>query len=61
MAVVGLASGWLYLTFRSGNPFITMSQLNTYNFVFLLLGLLLHWRPRSFLESFAAPCPASAA
>ncbi|AEE65916.1 short-chain fatty acids transporter [Bordetella pertussis] len=57
VAVVGLASGWLYLTFRSGNPFITMSQLNTYNFVFLLLGLLLHWRPRSFLESFGRAMP----
>src|SRR5690606_4843950 len=31
--------------------------LNTYNFVFLLLGLLLHWRPRSFLESFARAMP----
>ncbi|PJX21054.1 Short chain fatty acid transporter [Advenella sp. S44] len=57
VAVVMLAAGWLYLTFSNGNPFITMSQLNTYNFVFLLLGLLLHWRPRSFLESFGRAMP----
>src|SRR5690554_3186216 len=47
VAIVGLAAGWFYVKFSSGNPLITMSQLNTYNFVFLLLGLLLHWRPRS--------------
>ena len=57
IVVVLLAAGWLWNAFRSGNPFITMSQLNTYNFVFLLLGLLLHWRPRSFLESFVKAMP----
>lgn len=57
IVVVVLAGGWLWQAFRSGNPFITMSQLNTYNFVFLLLGLLLHWRPRSFLESFVRAMP----
>ena len=34
-----------------------MSGLNTYNFVFLLLGALLHWRPRSFIASFARAMP----
>jgi short-chain fatty acids transporter len=57
LAVVALAAGWLWNAFRSGNPLITMSQLNTYNLVFLILGLLLHWRPRSFLESFARAMP----
>ena len=57
IVVVLLASGWLWNAFKSGNPLITMSQLNTYNFVFLLLGLLLHWRPRSFLESFVKAMP----
>ena len=28
-------------------------SLNTYNFLFLSLGLLLHWRPRSFLDAVA--------
>ncbi|MDP4023983.1 TIGR00366 family protein [Methylobacterium sp. NEAU 140] len=52
-----LAAGWLYETFKAGNPLITMSGLNTYNFVFLLLGALLHWRPRSFIASFAKAMP----
>lgn len=57
IVVVLLGAGWLYNAFRSGNPLITMSQLNTYNFVFLMLGLLLHWRPRSFLDSFVRAMP----
>lgn len=57
IAVVLLALGWLWGTFSSGNPLITMSQLNTYNFVFLLLGLILHGHPRSFLESFLKAMP----
>lgn len=55
--VVLLACGWLWQTFRSGNPLITLSGLNTYNFVFLILGILLHWRPRSLIESFAKAMP----
>lgn len=57
LVVLALASGWLWETFKSGNPLISLSQLNTYNFVFLLLGLLLHWRARSFLESFVKAMP----
>ncbi len=60
LLTVLLAAGWLYTTFKSGNPLITMSNLNTYNFVFLLLGALLHWRPRSFLLSFAGAMPSVA-
>ncbi|WP_341988676.1 TIGR00366 family protein [Azorhizobium sp. AG788] len=55
--IVLLAMGWLWQTFQSGNPLITLSGLNTYNFVFLLLGILLHWRPRSLLESFSKAMP----
>lgn len=52
-----LACGWLWQTFRSGNPLITLSGLNTYNFVFLILGIVLHWRPRSLIESFSKAMP----
>lgn len=55
--VTVLALGWLWETFRQGNPLITLSGLNTYNFVFLLLGMLLHWRPRGFIESFSKAMP----
>lgn len=55
--IVLLALGWLWQTFQSGNPLITLSGLNTYNFVFLLLGILLHWRPRNLIEAFAKAMP----
>ena len=35
-------------------------DLNTYNFIFLLAGLLLHWRPRRFLDAVARSVPATA-
>ncbi len=35
-------------------------DLNTYNFIFLLLGLLLHWRPRRFLAAVVQSVPATA-
>ena len=34
-----------------------MSGLNTYNFVFLLLGVLLHRRPRSLISAFSRAVP----
>jgi short-chain fatty acids transporter len=34
--------------------------LNTYNFLFLILGLLLHWRPRSFTRAVSVATPATA-
>ena len=58
--IVLLALGWLWVTFSSGNPLITLSGLNTYNFVFLLLGILLHWRPRSLLTAFSKAMPSVA-
>ena len=35
-------------------------DLNSFNFAFLALGLLLHWRPRNFLRAVAAAVPATA-
>jgi short-chain fatty acids transporter len=35
-------------------------NLNTYNLLFLMLGLLLHWRPRSFTRAVSASAPATA-
>lgn len=34
-------------------------DLNTYNFMFLMLGMLLHWTPRSFLNAAAKSIPAT--
>lgn len=35
-------------------------DLNTYNFLFLMTGLILHWRPRSFVRAVGASVPATA-
>ncbi len=41
-----------------GGPLAAL-DLNTYNFMFLILGLLLHWRPRSFTRAVSAAVPAT--
>lgn len=55
-----LAAGWLVDTFAGQGPLVAISNLNTYNFVFLMVGLLLHWRPRRFLRAVASAVPATA-
>lgn len=35
-------------------------DLNTFNFIFLMTGLLLHWRPRSFVRAVNSAVPATA-
>ncbi len=52
-----LAFGWLAGEFAS-KPFATaIADLNTYNLLFLSLGLLLHWRPRGFLDAVGSAVP----
>ncbi len=55
-----LAAGWLFDTFASLGPMTAISNLNTYNFIFITAGLLLHWRPRRFLQAVASGIPATA-
>ena len=38
---------------------IAALDLNTYNFMFLMLGMLLHWTPRNFLNAAAKSIPAT--
>ncbi len=59
LLLVALSAGWLWQEFASKSPILAISNLNTYNFSFLTLGLLLHWRPRSFLNSVANAVPAT--
>jgi short-chain fatty acids transporter len=42
------------------SAWIAISGLNTYNLLFLMIGLLLHWRPRSFLDAVSKAVPATA-
>src|SRR5262249_15702776 len=44
-----LSIGWLAQEFMRQSPINAIANLNTYNFAFLTVGLLLHWRPISFL------------
>jgi short-chain fatty acids transporter len=54
-----LAFGWLAGEFASKPASGAIANLNTYNLLFLSLGLLLHWRPRSFLDAVARAVPAT--
>jgi short-chain fatty acids transporter len=60
MLLTLLAAGWLIYEFSSKDPIIAISNLNTYNFLFIMLGLLLHWRPKRFLNAVAKSVPATA-
>ena len=57
LSLLGL--GWLWLEFRDKGAITAIANLNTYNFLFLSLGLLLHWRPRSFLDAVARAVPST--
>jgi short-chain fatty acids transporter len=55
--IVVLGLGWICMTFSQGNPILLLSELNTYNLVFLLLGILLHGTPRSLADAFSRAVP----
>ena len=59
LALVALGLGWFVLELSSKDPVSALSNLNTYNLFFLMLGLLLHWRPRSFLDAVGRAVPAT--
>jgi short-chain fatty acids transporter len=58
VVVMGLA--WLIEEFAAKDPILAISNLNTYNFLFLIVGMLLTWRPKRFLNSVAKSVPATA-
>jgi short-chain fatty acids transporter len=57
IAVAALGFVWLVREFQSKGAMTAISNLNTYNFLFLMLGLLLCWRPRIFLDAVARGVP----
>jgi short-chain fatty acids transporter len=57
--IVALGAVWLTLEFSS-KGILAISNLNTYNFFFIMLGLLLHWRPRRFLVCVSEGIPSIA-
>lgn len=55
--IAALGAGWLVREFATKGAMTAISNLNTYNFLFLMLGLLLCWRPRVFLDAVARGVP----
>ena len=55
LTVIICTLGFLYLIreVRTSGPSVIL-ELNHYVFLFLIIGMLLHWRPRSFVQAIAA-------
>ena len=59
LLVAGLMVWFLVMNVREKGGFAAL-DLNNFNFAFIAAGLLLHWRPRSFLRAVAKSVPATA-
>jgi len=55
--IVALGLYWVGREVTAKGVVTAIANLNTYNFLFLMLGLLLQWRPRHFLDSVARSVP----
>lgn len=60
LLMVALSGIWLFNEFTTKDPLYAISSLNTYNILFLMLGMLLCWRPRRFLDAVAKSVPSLA-
>lgn len=58
--IVLLGLVWMVNEFSKSNPILAISSLNTYNFIFLMLGIALHGTPRNFLNAVTKAVPAVA-
>ncbi len=56
--IVVLGAVWMFNEFSESNPILAISSLNTYNFIFLILGVALHGTPRNFLNAVSKAVPA---
>ena len=59
LLLAALGAGWLAHEISDKGLSLAISSLNTYNFLFLMLGLLLNWRPRRFLDAVARAVPSA--
>jgi short-chain fatty acids transporter len=57
VAIAALGGIWLWREFSEKGAMGAIANLNTYNFLFLMTGLLLCWRPRVFLDAVARGVP----
>jgi short-chain fatty acids transporter len=60
LLLVALGGAWLWNEFASKGAVLAISSLNTYNLIFIMLGLLLQWRPRRFLDAVGRGVPSIA-
>jgi len=58
---VGAMMVWYLIDFFRTSPqgALAALDLNTYNLIFITVGLLLHWKPRNFIRSVADAVPAT--
>lgn len=56
LILVALGLIYLFNVFRTKGGLAAL-DLNTYNFMFIIAGMLLHWRPRAFLRAAAKAVP----
>jgi short-chain fatty acids transporter len=59
VAIAALGLAYLTQILAARGPLAAL-DLNTYNMLFLMIGLLLHWRPRSFIRAVNNAVPATA-
>ena len=57
LAIAFISGIWLFEEFTSKDPLAAISSLNTYNFLFLTIGMLLCWRPIRFVKAFYKAVP----
>ncbi len=57
--VAAIMVAWIASTFAEKGA-VAALDLNTFNFIFIALGLVLHWRPGSFLRAVSKSIPATA-
>ena len=59
IAIGALGMAYLVQVYAARGPLAAL-DLNTYNLLFLMVGLLFHWRPRSFIRAVNDAVPATA-
>lgn len=60
LLLVALGVGWLWNEFATKPALVAISGLNTFNLIFIMLGMLLHWTPRNFLNAVYKAVPVAA-
>jgi short-chain fatty acids transporter len=60
LVMVAIGAVWAVVEFTTKDPIYAISNLNTYNLLFLLIGMLLSWRPKRFLRAVARSVPSVA-